>query len=208
MSKYCIEIAGKQNEQAKFSPTGDKLRGRWTASNVAHRDKGEAMKAMSRIEAIPGQYVELDTNKKQGRIFDPLSETPEGKRIWKEVEDVLRRFQSVFGGRKRLETPKVVSELSADQVKTWAFHMRTLIDTGMARYVAGSDELPDVQTIRHKWPGRRMTDPLATSGRFEAGKWSDEVPEKGRELAGAGAGGGGGGGQGGSGGSGGDGGKK
>jgi hypothetical protein len=204
MPRYAIEIAGPRNERAIFSPIGkERLRGRWNFAKVAHLDKnkaanGEALRELSLVAPlIPGLYIVLDTDRRIGSVLDPLGESQEGKRIQAEIKKIVERYRFALecGADPR---PKVdYPSLSADDIKTWLFHMRTMVDTGIAEVPSGVAPLPTIAEIR-AMPGRRLRDP-GNSGPQEAeseaearrtGKlyrWADEVPEAG-ELVAAGTG--------------------
>jgi hypothetical protein len=194
MAKYTIEIDGPRNERVIFAPTQSfpPLRGRWKAHAVAGRGKSPAMNALSSVEFIPGICVELDTSKKQGRTFDPLRETDEGRRIWRTVKSILVDQKQDFGSGHEPWQTAVHERLDADAIKLWLWHMVQLVESGLARVVSGSDRLPSVDDVR-AMPGRRRKDPMNTAyqvkGEAEEDKWVDVVPERGGkgDLAGVGA---------------------
>jgi hypothetical protein len=161
MPQFVIEIAGPKNENVIFSPTRTKVRGRWDNAKTMHRDRGEAMKKLAMAApSIPGKCILLDTDKMVGEIFDPLKDTREGQVALQAIKQVFKEYSTEFGtatpeGHPRETYPK----LTPDDVKTWAFYMRNLLDTKMAEVVAGSAKLPTIDEIR-KWPGRRLRDPL------------------------------------------------
>lgn len=157
MARYIIEIAGPRNERHCFGPIGQTLRGRYDFSNIAHRDKSESMKALSRVSVIPGICVELDTDKAIGRVFDPLRETEEGRRKWAEISAVVREYQFEFGNATQLMETQEYSELSQDDIKTWMFEMRKVVDAGYARMISEA-KLPSSVEIRTKVPGKRVRD--------------------------------------------------
>lgn len=186
MARYIIEIAGRNNERHCFGPTGQTLRGRYDFSNVTHRDKSEAMKAMSRVGVIQGICIELDTERAVGRVFDPLRETEEGRKKWSEVLAVIREYPFEFGNSTQLMETEDYRELSIDDVKTWMYEMRKAVDGGIARMI-GEAKLPTLADIRTKIPGKRVRD-IWNSGeqtRVEGGyggaeanlaKYVDDVP--------------------------------
>lgn len=190
--KFVIEIDGPKNENVLFAPVQSFpfLRGRWAAFRVAHRNKSEVMGQMSRIESIPGICVELDTDKRQGRIFDPLRETDEGRKIWREVQAVIRDFPSFFGNPREPWPETIHDRLTPDNIKTWLWSMSNLVAAGQARVVGGSDPMPSPEDVR-KMPGKRLKDPMNTVlPAKQEEMWTDAVPEgdSKRQLAGAGAG--------------------
>lgn len=187
----CIEIDGPQNEGVLF--LGRKLRGRWDYSRVMHRDKSAGHKRLaSSVQVIPGQCVELDTEKKTGRIFDALAETREGRLVFEKIKAISEQHPSEFDGNMQPH-PTATHELTFDEIKDWAWHMASIVtpdNSGntYARVLAGT--IPSKEEIR-RWPGKRLRDPNNT-GRQEGElqKYVDDVPtnKRGRELAGAASG--------------------
>lgn len=191
MPKYVLEIAAGDvpgmtgNEAATFAPLGkERLRGRWNASKVAHRDKqrgnvGALQRELSQIESIPGLFLALDTDKMEAARFDPLRETEDGKKLWARITAIYRKHLS---NEPRLLEPQFIRNMSADDVKTWAWCLRELVDCHLAQYATGSERLPDKDTIAQTWPGKRMRDPGNTlisetdMKRFGLPKWVDSVP--------------------------------
>ena len=197
MPKVLIEVAhgrDKPNSNLLFAPLNEKLRGRWDTAKTAHRDPGEAAKALARFHIIPGLYLELDADLKSlvgvGRCYDPLRETAEGRAMWTQLEVVFRQYPEL-GGPFELLKP-IERQLAADGIKEWAYWMRRLIDGEKAIYVSGSGtaQLPSLDEIR-RWPGKHRADPWNTGRQEkELEPWRDVVPLPGErgELVGAGAG--------------------
>jgi hypothetical protein len=185
---YAIEICGPHNECVSFPPAGEvRVRGRWEFAKVAHRDLGEVMKTLAAtVSVIPGQYLVLDTEKREAAVFEPLRDTPAGREILEKINGVYAKFPD-FSGKQEAKQTKVLRDLSLDAVKTWAAEMAKVVAAGNAVNVPGNETLPTLDEIRAKWPGRRMADPHNT-GRQEKDlqKWVDPVPEsKGqKQLAG------------------------
>lgn len=218
MPRYTIEICGPRNEGAIFPPLGysERLRGRWDMAKTAHRNKGqdeagEAFKALSlEVSVIPGLFISLDTDAKKAQIIDPLGETPDGRKIQSKIREVFKRFSGGnplnCGADPR--ATQTIERLSIDQIKTWLFYMRTMVDNNAAVKEMSSADLPTIDAIK-RMPGRRASDPACTLPQRakseqnamdsrELYPWADEVPADGKgELAGAGAGAGGKGGKGG-----------
>lgn len=184
MAKYIFEVAGPNCENLLFQVTREKLRGRWEASRVARFIPSEAMRDLNTIPAIPGMHIVVDTSAKKAVIYDPLREDADGQRIWKQVHKVLKTHEYAFGPIYDL-SPPVERTLTADDLKTWLFSLRSAYDSGILQKVAGSDELPSVEDIR-RMPGKRLTDVNNIGAPLDGvPRYTDEVPVKG-EFAGAG----------------------
>jgi len=186
MARYEIEIEGEKNESTYFPPLGEvRLRGVWRSSRVAMFDKSEAMKSMSAIERIPGYRIACDDDTFVGEVYDPLNETEDGQRVFSQVKSVIERYKEEFGEITGLRD-KIVKKLDADSLKDWLYWMRRKVEAGLAKPVAGSAELLDLETVR-SLPGKRRTDPFntgqQTSKREDDGrlpKYTDavKVPDK------------------------------
>lgn len=155
MGTFRIEIADKQNSNYLFAAIQSTIRGRATPANVASKDKNEFQKAFWGLGDIPGQYIELDADKRIGRVIEPLADTDEGRELFKQICEVFERFPSQSGGKPSLEPTKEI-KLSVDDVKTWAFEMAQCIETRKAVYVGNSERLPPQEEIRTTWAGARL----------------------------------------------------
>jgi hypothetical protein len=185
-----IEVCGPNNERAKFIPTSEMLRGRWRALAIARFDTHSFLKQlMSRVSEIPGICLAIDVEKAIGRRFDPLKETAEGRKIWKDVESILKEFESNIGAMRPWPEARY-ERMGPDQIKSWLYYMRRMIDGKKAVYAFGSQELPTIQQIA-ELPGRRMMMP-SSYARKEGDRWADSVPVGAAPaMAGSGSGGGG-----------------
>lgn len=175
MAVYVIEINGPQNESAIFLPLRQRLRGRWDFSKTHHREKSDEMRSLAvAAPVIPGICVALDTEKRQGVVFDSLAETEQGREVFRRIQQVYERFPAVFD--QKIETwPKAEHKLNVDEAKTWAHYMRQLVTDGYATSL--KTELPSAEQIA-RWPGRRLRDPGNTGPQDERlSMWVDVVPE-------------------------------
>lgn len=164
--RITIEIAGDQNQGHVFAPLGEKLRGRWDTARAPRRGMSEGLaELLSAVPVIPGEclMLEITGKKMEGRRFDPLRETPDGKQLWAKIEPIIARHQREFGNIRRLREPAIhkLSEFGDDGtglVKDWLWAMRQAVAAGHARLVDGSDELPSIEKIR-AMTGKRSRDP-------------------------------------------------
>lgn len=181
---FAIEINGPKNECALF--LGRRLRGRWDYSRVMHRDKSNGHKRLAtNVQVIPGMCIEVDTDKRAGRIFDALAETRDGRAIFDRMKAVIDQHSAEFDGNIQPH-PTSNHELTFDELKDWAWQMSELVTQGYATVIAGT--MPSKEAIRG-WPGKRTRDPNNT-GRQEVDlkKYVDEVPVgPERELSAAGS---------------------
>lgn len=148
--EYVIEVGDNMNRNPKFGPTGEQLRGRWTASHVAAIEAHSAIKAISSIPIINGICLGIDREKRLGRRFDPLRETAEGKAIWARVQPLLDQYNEIFDQGMKPWDQAVFPQLDDNDVKTWFYWMRRLLDAKQA--FLQSDRFPTMDEIK-KYPG-------------------------------------------------------
>jgi len=154
MAETIIEIAGPNNESVVFDPVGQRLRGRWSHVATAGHTIHESLAALQRAAPeIPGIYIALDPQARTARVFDPLKETEEGQRIWSLIQPVLTTYEAFLNNGRPWDT-QVYENLTPDQVKTWAFEIRNVLDCGYGRMVSGP-EPPPLATIK-AMPGGRF----------------------------------------------------
>ena len=179
MARFTIEIVQRQNEGHIFAPLRERVRGRWDFGNVADKDLGaDGLKALAReVRVIPGQYIDIDTEKMKGAIYDPLAETTEGKRTWEVMSRIINQHKGEFGSAKTPETPKSY-DLSHDDVKNWLWEFGKVLASNQAQLVSGSDPFPSFEEIS-RMPGKRNRDIMNTGVQEkDLKKFVDIVPIK------------------------------
>jgi len=173
-----IEMTAPRSRRPVFKPNQSKpLRSRWNASSMLGQGTPAPalVELMASAPEIPGMVIAIDTQKREGRIFDPLAETPDGKAIWQRMKPVLDANQEVFGSNMQPQRTVVREGMEPDDMKTWLWEMRKLVDSGAATVVSG--QLPEKDQIR-KLPGKRQAvfaDPLVHHISNES-KYADSVP--------------------------------
>jgi hypothetical protein len=185
-----IEVANSKNCSVMFGGTSQRLRGRWTASNIVRSDMHDALKRLSEIPVIPGIRIQIDFNERVCRIYDPLKETEEGRKIWKEVSVVMSQFKELFGGAPMQPWDEQrIKNASHSDLKSWLYWMRRLHDIDHAVLVESESnvsEMPSLEKIA-TLPGRRIRSPFNVSRPHDdPRRYTDEVPVKGAEAAAAG----------------------
>ncbi len=134
------------NQNVMFHPAKKTLRGRWETRNLppgttALNHDG----ALLTLEEIPGMHIALNPVTGAARIYDPLG-LPQNAKLWEQCKGVAR---SCFGNNyKPAETIK--QQLGKDQVATWYYWMKRLVDEGSARLVPGSSWLASAPAGRIK----------------------------------------------------------
>lgn len=148
-----IEAEGELNRSTLFRPTMSKLRGAWLGANVPGVDCHQSLaQLMAKVPRIPGHRVSVNLETRTLRVYDPLHETDEGKAIWAQIKPVLDseanydKMQPVEG--------TTITEATNDQIKTWLWNMRDLVDSKCAVVPIGSSILPSKDEI-NAMPGAR-----------------------------------------------------
>lgn len=159
--KVIVEIATKLNASVRFGPATSILRGRWTSSNAAHLSPSPSgpMREIARIDRIPGIWIVIDMNKRMASVVDPLAETEEGQEIYRQLRSIQNRFKGrIDQGGPLARTD--YQDLSNDELKTWLYWTRRLVDNNMAVIIEG--DLPTLDVIKSKMPGGVKLDFWAT----------------------------------------------
>lgn len=155
MAIFTIEVNNSTNGGHVWMITKDNLRGRWDFGRTAHRNisqSAEGTKQLARVvRTIPGMFIQVDTEKWIGRIFDPLKETEEGREIFAKITQVYKQYESEFGlGRVGLVDAREFVFNDANELKEWMYRMRQAVDSKNASAVG--DEMPSIRDIE-KAPG-------------------------------------------------------
>lgn len=162
MTEVVIEIGGDRCRQVLWPLSKEPLRGAWRRGNLVGTTMHQIMQAMP---DLPGQHVSLDAARKVGRIFDPLNDP--------RMAEVLRKAQAVHKEAFRTEAgaaeDKRFEHLTDDEVKTWLYYMRRIVDCGEARVVHG--ELPTLEQLE-TLPGRTRTECYNSSSRSR--RWRED----------------------------------
>jgi hypothetical protein len=180
-NEIVIEVASELNNTLLFGPLGNmEVRGRWDFNHVAGRFTHDSMKALNKATSvIPGECLAVDPKARTCRLFDPLRETPQGRKIWQAIKPIIERYASHFECGTSLREPIVYTDCDEDRMKTWLYYMRRAVDSGLA-VVVGNRELPTLEEIK-ALPGRRecgfgANTQYATDEEREKARWKDIVP--------------------------------
>mgnify|MGYP006921333218 CR=1 FL=1 len=175
--KYAIEIASNGNDSVIFNPLGIRLRGRLDSKNNATKKPLDFQRTMfGQVAIIPGIVIELDTEKKEGRTYDPLRETEAGRAIIDKINRLFERNQAITGGKKEAWATSTY-KLRQDEVKEWAFHMSGLVEGGYAILVPGSPQLPSAEDVANTWPGKMRRDPIYKYREYHPEQYPEFVNE-------------------------------
>jgi hypothetical protein len=178
VAEIIIEIAAPLNRQVRFGPTGETLRGHWSHAVTGGRSVHESISQLHSVAPeIPGIYLSLDVHARVAKRYDPLRDTEEGRQLWAKIDDVLKRFPEALGQMQPWDAA-VYTELDDNQVKTWLYEMRKLVDDGLARVVPGSMPMPDRERIR-TLPGGRQAEFWGSKFVEEKDRYVDVRPRKG-----------------------------
>ena len=138
-----IEIADECNRSVTFHPLQQKLRGRWDAQNVSYKRAHQALTMLPTM--IPGIQIVIDTNRKTRGYIDPLGK-PENSEIIEKIKAARREQSGICPGHN--PWPAVKFEKSTEnELKTWLYWMRRLVDSEKAIIIGPSDSLPTMDEI-------------------------------------------------------------
>lgn len=176
--KYEVEVANQYNDSWLFPANGgQKLRGRWSYNNVAHLDIGERHRAIQKNlmqfdGKIPGMYISVDTDRNVLSIYDPLSETEHGRKIWAAIKNDV---QVMGNGTSEMEpVPRIDVKLprrekdakdnpGANILKSWLFWIARGVEDGVCQRTQNSSPIPPSSDIDRDWEGVRVREPFDTS---------------------------------------------
>lgn len=133
MSEVVIECCTPKNQDVMFQPTSETYRGNWSNAKIPGTEMRPAIRQMPEI---PGIHIAVDKENRTCRTYDPLDKD---KDVWERINGILEENPHQFSKMK--PWPEVLHEDCDDnQVKTWLWWMRRLVDSGKARVRTG--ELP------------------------------------------------------------------
>ena len=134
IGEYVVEIVGKNNENVYFPPMSELLRGRWESQKaMMNGDMGEIM----RMPVLPGIYIRVEPRTKTCQLIDPLG-LPENERL---LDEASRIHENAVGlGQKLRPRPNFHKVFLNDaDVVSWLYWMSSLVASGLAVKVKGSD---------------------------------------------------------------------
>lgn len=153
-----IELDHFKNSDVLFYPIQKLLRSRIVPSRTGRRIPEQFFRFEH--DAIPGLYIHLNEKKKIGRVTDPLSYPEnEGKKL---AIDAARRQHAAQRGSS-LPKPiapwkEIVKEnLTTDEIRTWKFYMRRLVD-GMTDHRDSSENYGQRVSVANLIQGRLPTE--------------------------------------------------
>lgn len=137
-----VDIDDARNCDVLFFPTETKLRSRI----MPFRSGARPDSRLAQIQSIPGMQIEIDCEKRVGRIVDLLGKE-ENRRILENIKSAL-----LTPGRENF-SPQVVSGpeqdreyvLGPDEIVNWLFWMVRIVESG--RGTVSSGRLPEKAEI-------------------------------------------------------------
>lgn len=141
---FVVEVCGKNNENLNWPPDSVVLRGRWSKSNLI---AASTETSLATLPDIPGMCINVNTQKRIVRRFDPLRDPKN--------EQQLNRIKRAVGGTFKKETgtekPVVREKVGNDELKTVCYWVRRLLDSGMLREHGvqdGESRVPTIEQIK------------------------------------------------------------
>lgn len=175
-----IEIRAPKNEDVMFEPMRSKLRSAWRRAGLPAGSTSRSAHLLS-LPDLPGMRVCLTPSQRVGKVVDPLG-FDENQTLLLEANAVFRNLPS----HRKDQHPapdRVYTKLTQDDVATWFYWMKRLVDKGEAVVVSGSlDRKPPEGRIRVGGFDSRHTAPRYKDqwDRIKAGENVDEVVRSGK----------------------------
>lgn len=143
MAAITIEVENKRKlSNVLYEVTGKALRGRLRQSNLP-ANAGEDLRMWG---DVPGVHISVDLGKKSVRIWDPIEEDPKMQSAAKRAVEKLAGSQPDTLEKIQINGFKTehLTDASPKVLATHLWHMRRLVEEGMANLVAGDwpKELP------------------------------------------------------------------
>lgn len=159
--KIVVEVVTENNGQYLFGPTGQILRGRWANSSPSIRGMTSAA-GMLNLPTVPGMHIEVDTQAKRLRVFDPLASDPD---LLQQINDITQRGVN----QTWIAHPETVMPLDDEtNMKSVLYWMHRMTAEGYGKIVSGQLTEQDVR----KLPGRIRIDYIGSSPRTR--RYEDE----------------------------------
>lgn len=156
LGKFGVEISAPCNRQVQFRLTLDTLRGRYDSAVNSGMGASEGMGALQRaFPIIRGECIEVDTIKRQARIFDPYAKGESEADKWERMAPLVSGVPVVGKLNMAPQNKTTTKELDADRLKEWMYEVRNLIDTNKAVELTGKgySEWPSMEAIK-AMPGK------------------------------------------------------
>lgn len=136
--KITIEIYTANNSNVIFQPTAETYRGHWSNAKIPGQEMRPAIRAMPEI---PGIHLEVNTEARTCRSYDPLASDASR---WAQIERIQRE-NAIHLDPNAKPWPEKVFQADDDMLKTWIFWFWKLVDAGNARVVEG--QIPEMKEI-------------------------------------------------------------
>ena len=157
--KFTIEVGDDKGRNPLFGPAHQQLRGRWSRELMIGTISGK--QALSKMPDVPGLYIEVNTEKKAARIYDPLAE-PKNKKL---LDTVTPLFKEIVGEDGRPWEPIIRTSMTETELKTWTYYCWRMVNDNnpCARLIDG--ELPETIEDVLELPGQTRIEHFNTVNR-------------------------------------------
>ena len=151
---------------------GQEIRGRWDTSKMASRPQGmrDLGTAGNRIPTpIPGARLAVDVRRKKCRLFDPLKETDEGRKILERYNNIAKGIPALKKDCQPFDAIEY-NDLDDDTIKTILYDLKRKLVSKCVTCVDG--DFPTLEQIE-SLKGHELYDP---------GNMGDEKPRYKKDL--------------------------
>lgn len=141
MAKIIIEADDGRNSTIDWKPGNIKLRSRF--STLSFKPMDMLPNGIRRMPDIPGQHIELDTETKSAKVFDPLSD-PGNKGLLNRINTASADMSAMEMGNRFQGIPTRTYTLKSRlEFDTWVYWIRRYVTLGYFKLLEG--ELPHVK---------------------------------------------------------------
>lgn len=141
---FTVEVADQWNRNAKWPLDERVLRGRWSRDNVVHDVDDERFRGMP---DLPGLLIHVEGRGRRAAITDPMA-NPANREVSDKVSKIIANAQM---GSMGPEPDYTVENLSNDDLKSWCYWVRRMLDNKQLRIHRGT--VPSMDEIS-RMPGK------------------------------------------------------
>ncbi len=138
-----VDVEGLKNQPPFFFPLSKAL----TPTYDKARDSVQSSKLLSAVGKILGTRIIIDLDSSQATLVDRMG-LAENKSHLEFVQQISRTEVGGFRNAGTPAPPESVSISSEQDMVTWLYWVRRLVDKGSFVVVSGSEHLPSIEQIK------------------------------------------------------------
>lgn len=160
---YRVEVNPGRGRTYLWPPMQEKLRGRWSFAEMPLTDANEDISKLSRVApVIPGLVIEVDLTASEVAILDPLEFDPDGRRILKEIRQVMKGFSVLSFHTDPWPARRwTVAKDDPVTLKNWMYHLVRGVISGKLLPESRSADIPTIAEVE-RMPGKFDVQPFSS----------------------------------------------